>query len=231
MIEPLPARYQEQPAEAPGLCARPGAARRAGRRGRTPATAWARFRTGPHLVSRAGRAPLDHQSGSAPDAPGPAKPTGPGRHHRRDRRGGLRHQDPRRRPPPGGRARTRGTATACAATGNTQLKASPAAGRPRPALPGPRPGPLPAPARHPPPGRPPRRQARLPRLRGHPLPHPRTRPRPDRPGPGHLTHTTPHALTSPDDQEPLPHAQLISIFRVMAPLFSFYVAPHSVAPG
>ena len=34
------------------------------------------------------------------------------------------------------------------------------------------------------------------------------------PAPGHLTHTAPQALTDLDGQGPLPHAQLISIFRV-----------------
>src|SRR5207247_9177242 len=43
---------------------------------------------------------------------------------------------------------------------------------------------------------------------------PRTRPRPNRPEQARLTHTAPQALTRPGGQAPLPHAQLISIFRV-----------------
>ena len=48
----------------------------------------------------------------------------------------------------------------------------------------------------------------------HPLPHPRTRPGRNRPGPGRLTHTALADPDRPDGQGPLPHAQLISIFRV-----------------
>jgi transposase len=80
-----------------------------------------RFRTGAHLASRGGRAPPDHQSGTRagrPEAKKGSKYLGEtavaaGRTQTRE---GARH---RRQAP------RRGTARACAATGNTQLKASP----------------------------------------------------------------------------------------------------------
>jgi transposase len=83
-----------------------------------------RFRTGGHLVSWAGRAPQDHRSGKRA---GRAKANKGNRYlgaitgetavaaGRTQTREGVR----RRR-----LARRRGTAKACAATGNTQLKAS-----------------------------------------------------------------------------------------------------------
>ncbi len=58
------------------------------------------------------------------------------------------------------------------------------------------------------------RQARRPRLRSHPRPRPRTRP--GRPGTSRLTHTAPAdpAGTTMARVRSLPHAQLISLFRV-----------------
>ena len=82
-----------------------------------------RFRTGAHLSSWAGRAPLDHQSGKRA---GRAKAKKGNRYPgaitgetavaagRTQTREGARHRRLVRR---------RGTAKACAATGNTQLKA------------------------------------------------------------------------------------------------------------
>jgi hypothetical protein len=64
--------------------------------------------------------------------------------------------------------------------------------------------------------RPPRRQARRPRLRGHPLPPPRTRPRP-RPGsqhPGRLTTHLHHRRAEEPASPALPRARLRSHFRV-----------------
>jgi hypothetical protein len=62
-----------------------------------------------------------------------------------------------------------------------------AAVQPGHAVPGPRPGLLRTPGQHPPADRPPRRQARRPRLRSHPLPPPRTRTRRLRQHPGRVT--------------------------------------------
>ena len=83
-----------------------------------------RFRTGGHLVSWAGRAPLDHQSGTRagrskaekgnryPGAVTGETAVAAGRTQTRE---GARHRR---------LARRRGKAKACVATGNTQLKAS-----------------------------------------------------------------------------------------------------------
>jgi transposase len=83
-----------------------------------------RFRTGPHLVSWAGRAPQDRQSGKRagrarakkgnryPGAITGETAVAVGRTQTRE---GARHRR---------LARRRGTARACVATGNTQLKAS-----------------------------------------------------------------------------------------------------------
>ena len=82
-----------------------------------------RFRTGAHLASWAGRTPLDHQSGNRT---GRAKSKKGNRYlgaitgetavaaGRTQTREGVRHRR---------LARRRGTAKACVATGNTQLKA------------------------------------------------------------------------------------------------------------
>ena len=81
-----------------------------------------RFRTGPHLASWGGRAPQDHQSGTRK---GRAKAKKGNRYlgavlgetavaaGRTQTREGVRHRR---------LARKRGTAKACVATGNTQLK-------------------------------------------------------------------------------------------------------------
>ena len=87
-----------------------------------PASDMSRFRTGPHLVSWAGRAPQDHQSGKRN---GRAKAKKGNRYlgailgetavaaGRTQTREGARHRR---------LARRRGAAKACVATGNTQLK-------------------------------------------------------------------------------------------------------------
>jgi transposase len=213
VIEQLLAPYEEQLAQAESM---PGWGRRAAQDAvAETGVDMSRFRTGPHLASWGGRAPQDHQSGTRKGTrQGQAGQPVPGRGPRRDRRGRRPHPDPRRRPPPAAGPQAR------RGQGMRRHREHPAEGlsqaavQPRHALPGPRGGLLRPPARHPPPDRPPRRQARIPRLRGHPLPHPRSRTRRDRPDPGRLTIPRPQALTGPDGQGPLPHAQLISIFRV-----------------
>ena len=123
VIEQLLAPYEEQLQQAESM---PGWGRRAAQD--TVAETgvdMTRFRTGPHLVSWAGRAPLDHQSGKRA---GRAKAKKGNRYlgaitgetavaaGRTQTREGARHRR---------LARRRGTAKACVATGNTQLKASP----------------------------------------------------------------------------------------------------------
>ncbi len=138
----------------------------------------------------------------------------PRRPARRDRRRSRQDPDPRGRPlraagPPPWQGQSPG-----------RPRQHPAEGLPRPAVQprhpvsGSRPGLLRTPGQYPPADRPPRRQARRPRLRSHPLPYPRTRTRRHRQHPGRLTHTRPQALTGPDGQGPLPPAQLRSYFRV-----------------
>ena len=148
-----------------------------------------RFRTGPHLASWGGRAPQDHQSGKRA---GRAKAKKGNKYlgailgetavaaGRTQTREGARHRR---------LARRRGTAKACVATGNTQLKVyHKLLADPGMRYAGPRPGLLRAPARHPPPDRPPRRQARMPSASKSPSaasPNPprteQTRPRPPDP--------------------------------------------------
>jgi hypothetical protein len=97
-----------------------------------------------------------------------------------------------------------------------------AEGLPRPAVSprhpvsGSRPGLLRTPGQHPPAGRPPRRQARRPRLRSHTLPHPRTRTRtpPGKQPPGRRTTSPHHQRTSEPAPPALPRAQPRSFFRV-----------------
>src|SRR6266496_3564880 len=123
VIEELLAPYEEQLAQAESM---PGWGRRSAQD--TVAETgvdMTRFRTGPHLVSWAGRAPLDHQSGKRA---GRAKAKKGNRYlgaitgetavaaGRTQTREGARHRR---------LARRRGKAKACVATGNTQLKASP----------------------------------------------------------------------------------------------------------
>jgi transposase len=121
VIEPLLAPYEEQLAQAESM---PGWARRAQDAVAETGAGMTRFCTGPHLVSWAGRAPQDRQSGQRA---GRAKAKKGNRYlgavtgetavaaGRTQTREGARHRR---------LARRRGAAKACAATGNTQLKAS-----------------------------------------------------------------------------------------------------------
>ena len=151
-----------------------------------------RFRTGAHLASWAGRTPLDNQSGKRK---GRAKSKKGNRYlggllgetavaaGKTQTREGARYRRLTRR---------RGKAKAQVAVGNTQLKVH----HKLLSNPGMRyedlgPDYYERQRQRPPPDRPPRRQARRPRLRGHPLPHPRPRTRRTRGQPGRLTHTAP----------------------------------------
>ncbi len=122
VIERLLAPYEEQLQQAESM---PGWQRRAAQDAvAETGVDMTRFRTGPHLVSWAGRAPQDHQSGKRK---GRAKAKKGNRYlgaitgetavaaGRTQTREGARHRR---------LARRRGTAKACVATGNTQLKAS-----------------------------------------------------------------------------------------------------------
>ena len=122
VIERLLAPHEEQLAQAESM---PGWARRAAQDAIAgTGVDMSRFRTGGHLVSWAGRAPLDHQSGTRagrstarkgsryPGAVTGETAVAAGRTQTRE---GARHRRP---------ARRRGRAKACVATGNTQLKAS-----------------------------------------------------------------------------------------------------------
>ena len=123
VIERLLAPYEEQLAQAESI---PGWARRAAQDAVAGTGAgMSRFRTEPHLVSWGGRAPQDHQSGKRK---GRSKANKGNKYlgailgetavaaGRTQTREGVRHRR---------LARRRGTAKACVATGNTQLKASP----------------------------------------------------------------------------------------------------------
>ena len=120
VIERLLAPYEEQLQQAESM---PGWGRRAAQDAvAETGVDMTRFRTGPHLVSWAGRAPQDHQSGKRK---GRAKTKKGNRYlgaitgetavaaGRTQTREGARHRR---------LARRRGTAKACVATGNTQLK-------------------------------------------------------------------------------------------------------------
>ena len=120
VIERLLAPYEEQLQQAESM---PGWGRRAAQDAvAETGVDMSRFRTGPHLVSWGGRAPQDHQSGQRK---GRAKAKKGNRYlgaitgetavaaGRTQTREGVRHRRP---------ARRRGTAKACVATGNTQLK-------------------------------------------------------------------------------------------------------------
>ena len=171
VIGQLLAPYEEQLQQAEPV---PGWARRAAQDAIAGTGAgMSRFRTGAHLVSWAGRAPLDHQSGK--------------RKGRSTAKKGNRylgavtgetavaawpHPDPRRRPSPAAGPTMRRSQSMRRHREHPAEGLPQAAIQPRHALYRPRPGLLRAPARHPPPDRPPRRQARLPRLRSHALPHP-----------------------------------------------------------
>ena len=122
VIEQLLAPYEEQLAQAESM---PGWARRAAQDAIAETGAgMTRFRTGAHLASWAGRAPLDHQSGKRK---GRSKSKKGNRYlgavtgetavaaGRTQTREGVRHRRLVRR---------RGAAKACVATGNTQLKVS-----------------------------------------------------------------------------------------------------------
>ena len=189
VIEALLAPYEEQLAQAEAG-ARLGTARRAGRRRRNRRRHdQVPHRPAPGLLGRPrpARPPVRPARRTRQGQEG--QPV-PGRGPRRGRRGGRPHPDPRRRPSPAAGPKTR-RGQSLRRHREHPAEGLPAAGRPRHAIPGSRPGLLRTPARHPPPGRPPHRQARIPRLRSHPLPHPRTRPRRDSPDPGRLTHTAP----------------------------------------
>jgi transposase len=120
VIERLLAPYEEQLQQAESM---PGWARRAAQDAiAETGVDMTRFRTGPHLVSWGGRAPLDHQSGTRKGRARSKKgnkylgavlgetAVAAGRTQTRE---GARHRR---------LARRRGTAKACVATGNTQLK-------------------------------------------------------------------------------------------------------------
>jgi transposase len=122
VIERLLAPYEEQLAQAESM---PGWARRAAQDAvAETGVDMTRFPTGPHLSSWGGRAPQDHQSGKRA---GRAKAKKGNKYlgailgetavaaGRTQTREGVRHRR---------LARRRGTAKACVATGNTQLKAS-----------------------------------------------------------------------------------------------------------
>jgi len=102
----LLALYEEQLAQAGSM---PGRARRAAQDAVAgTGVDMSRFRTGPHLACWAGRAPQDHQSGKRKGTiQGQERQPVPGRRHRRDRRSGRPHPDPRRRPPPAAGPKTR----------------------------------------------------------------------------------------------------------------------------
>jgi Transposase IS116/IS110/IS902 family len=177
-----------------------------------------RFRTGPHLVSWGGRAPQDHQSGKRAGRSKAKKgnqylgailgetAVAAGRTQTRE---GVRHRR---------LARRRGTAKACVATGNTQLKVY----HKLLSNPGMRYQDL-GPDYY-------ERQRDVRRQVAHhvgklgslgfevtlcriPEPDRTEQPRPSPPDP----YRPPQALTSPYGQGPLPRAQLISIFRVRRP--------------
>ena len=186
VIEQLLAPYEEQLQQAESM---PGWARRSAEDAvAETGVDMTRFATGGHLVSWAGHAPLDHQSGARK---GRAR-TKKGNRYLAGVTGETAvaarpHPDPRRRPlpadrPPPRKGQSPGRRRQHPAEGLPQD-----AVQPRHALCGPRPGLLRTPRRYPPPDRPPRRQARRPRLRSHPRPHPR----PGRPGTSRLTHTAP----------------------------------------
>ena len=122
VIERLLAPYEEQLQQAESM---PGWGRRAAQDAvAETGVDMSRFRTGPHLVSWAGRAPQDHQSGKRTGRATAKKgnrylgaitgetAVAAGRTQTRE---GARHRR---------LARRRGAAKACVATGNTQLKAS-----------------------------------------------------------------------------------------------------------
>ena len=214
VIEQLLAPYEEQLAQAKSM---PGWARRAAQDAvAETGVDMTRFRTGPHLVSWGGRAPQDHQSGKRT---GRAKAKKGNRYlgavlgetavaaGRTQTREGARHRR---------LARRRGAAKACVATGNTQLKVyqqscgPPAACATRISA---------------------RTTtnasatsaARLPTTsaswnpsasRSPSAASPNPTPTGNRLGPGRLTHTAPADPIGPYGQGPLPHAQLISLFRV-----------------
>jgi transposase len=172
VIEQLLAPYEEQLQQAESM---PGWGRRAAQDALAETgTEMSRFRTGAHLASWAGRTPLDNSSGKRK---GKAKSKKGNRYlggllgetaiaaGKTQTRDGARYRR---------LARRRGKAKALVAVGNTPAEGLPqAAIQPRHAVSGPRPRLLRAPGQHPPADRPPRRQARRPRLRSHPRTPPR----------------------------------------------------------
>ncbi len=120
VIGQLPAPYGEQLAQAGSM---PGWGRRAAQDAIAGTGAgMSRFRTGAHLVSRAGRAPLDHQPGQRKGRSKARK----GNRYLGAVTGGTAVAAGRTQTREGARhrrlARRRGPAKACVATGNTQLK-------------------------------------------------------------------------------------------------------------
>jgi transposase len=210
VIEQLLAPYEEQLQQAESM---PGWGRRAAQDAIAETGAdMSRFPSGAHLASWAGRTPVDHQSGTRKGrarakkgnrylagitgetaaAAGRTQTREGARYRRLARRRGRPHPDPRGRPLPAAGPPPRQTPSPGRARQHPAEGLPQAAVQPRHALHRPRPRLLRTPGQHPPPDRPPRRQARRPRLRSHPLPPPRTRTgRSGRP-PGRLTHTVSH---------------------------------------
>jgi transposase len=197
VIERLLAPCEEQLQQAESM---PGWGRRAAQDALAETGAdMSKFPTGgaPGLLGRAGSpGPPVRQ----PRRPGPAQEGQPvpRRDHRRDRRRGRQDPDPRRRPlpaaiPPLRQSQSPGRPRQHPAEGLPQALV-----HPRHAVRRPRPGLLRHPGQHPPPDRPPRRQARCPRLRSHPRPHPRARTTRTRTRPGPPDPETRHRPCRPN---------------------------------
>ena len=211
VTEELLAPYEEQLQQAESM---PGW----GRRSAQDAVAetgvdMTRFATGGHLVSWAGRAPLDKQSG---------KRKGQARHKKGNTYlGGVLGETAicagRTQTREGARyrklARSRGQEQGLRRGRRHPAEGLPhAAIQPRHAVCGPWPRLLPAPRPEPPQDRLSRPRTRSTRPRGHPLPHPRTRPGSHHPG--RLTPDHNHRRASEPAPPALPRARLRPYFRV-----------------